>query len=190
MPTPKNPKTPKKGRPKGATGPAKAKERVQKFTPRRDQVVLLHLSGMSHGDIAKLTRYTPQRVYELLTDPIAVKLIEEGRAKIISGMLQNIDGRLVQLANRSLDNIQKTVDAKISALHPAKRHQDKLGIDLLRMIGYGESRANTDQGGSLTNEMADRLSRALERSDRVQGIDVTKEVPMLEAEIVAERKAS
>lgn len=178
----------RRGRPIGTTGERPEKQAVVTWKPIHEQVVMLHLAGYINTEIAEITGYTPTRVAALLLDPRARELIEEGRKAVVEKLLDNIDGRLVQLATRSLDNLEKTVNADIAVKHRAKVHQDKVGMKLLEMIGYGGSnnRQGVSGGGDPTGnalpvEVAERLTRALERSERVQQIDIKqKEVSVVE----------
>lgn len=169
----------KRGRSKGSTGPSRGHlAPIQNWKVRHDKIVLLHLAGLSNKEIAAALDLTEQRVSQVLQDPLAKQIIAAGRDAIRKKLLSDVEDRIVHLAHRSLENIEETVNAEISPLHPMKRHQDKLGLELLSMIGYHRAPAPTPAGPSVPAEVFERLTRALERSERV------REEIVLEAEIV------
>ena len=163
------------GRPLGTTGPRPERTAVVTWKPIHDQVVMLYLAGYGNIEIGTALGLTPEHVGQLILDPRARALIQKGRNSIVNGVMQEIDTKLVGLARKSLDNLERTVNAVIPVRHPAKRHQDKVGVDLLKMIGYGSesgSARGQDSGSQMSPEAIDRLSRALERSEKVRQIIV------------------
>jgi hypothetical protein len=176
-----------RGRPIGSTGPREPEEAVQVFKPHHEVMVLLHVAGKKNYEIAEIVGCDKQTVSNILGDPKAIALIAEARGQLKAGFLSNIGMRVMVLANRSLDNLEKTVNANIPVRHPSKRHQDKVGLELLKMIGYGETTGG-DAASNISRAVAERLTIALEKANQVREIVVSEHIQ--EAVIVSEKKVA
>lgn len=161
-------------------GPRVPKEMVQTLKPKHENIILLHLAGLKNVEIAATLGITAQTVSNILGDEKAVELIEAGRDNIRKNLTTAMEDKLLVLANKSLDNLQKTVEADISVKHRAKVHQDRVGVDLLKLMGYGEKKNDNAVANPITNEIANRLASALERAETVREIEIE------EAEVIEE----
>jgi hypothetical protein len=154
---------------------------IQHWSFSHEEIVYLHLLKRSNLEIAEMTGYTPARISQILLDPQAKALIESAKQGFREKMFNEIGDRIAMLANLSLDNIEATVNAPFVPGTRAKEHQDKLGLELLSIIGYGKKSgtgANVTPNKSedeprFTKEGEDRLIRAIERSDEARRAHVT-----------------
>lgn len=161
------------GRPIGSTGPRKSREVVQVLKPKHDRFIMLHIAGYSNIEISTITGDTPEYVGQVLLDPKSQDLIQEARTRVRGNLMDSIEDKLVVLAHKSVDNLAKTVNAEIPVRHPMKRHQDKVGLDLLTKLGYGLKSNDEIRRNTISQESIDRLAKALEGADRVGGIEIT-----------------
>lgn len=148
-----------------------------------EQIILLHLANLKNNDIAEALGCSEQTVSNILGDEKAMELIAAGVENIRRNLTTKIDNKLLMLASKSIDNLEKTVNADIPVRHRAKIHQDKIGVDLLKMLGYGEQQKEETKN-NITPELANRLTNALERAEKVREIVVEDAV----YEIVEEKK--
>lgn len=167
----------KVGRPLGSTGVPEVREVVQEWKPIHDQVVMLHLARYSHKEIAEVVGFTPEYVGQLLRTPQATQLIEDARQRFKESMVVDIETEMLELAKKSLKNLRKTIEKDIPVHHPAKRHQDNIGIKMLQSLGYGTGSgpAKADKG-TASEETLQRLTRALEKSNEGRGIVIDAEI--------------
>lgn len=164
---------------------------MQVLKPSHEQIILLHLSGLKNVDIATALGISDQTVSNILGDEKAMELIAVGKENIKKNLLAGIDDKLVLLAHKSLSNLEKTVNADIPVKHRAKIHQDRVGVDLLKMLGYGEGPKEDSDKKTITPELANRLTTALERAEKVREIVIEDAVyEVVPAEEKKERKTA
>lgn len=159
------------------------------LTPRYDQIALAYLAGKKNYEIAELVGVSLLTVSKALADPRMIEFIEQARSISRTNLKARIEDKLVYLASRSLDNLAQTVEAKISPLNVMKRHQDGVGLELLKMIGYERVAQSPSAGTTLPPQLAERLTQALEKAERAARIPV-ETGPIVDAEIVEEGKES
>lgn len=157
---------------KGSKKPGARTHQVQTFKPKHDQIVMLHLAGYDNREIKEMTGICETTVSSILNHPQALALIEAGRQRMRENLLQSIDDRLLGLASRSVENLEKTLNSVPKLGTTQKRHQDRVSLDVLGMIGYGKPKANENSGRALSDAMAEKLSNALEKAQKVQEIQV------------------
>lgn len=158
---------------------------IQNWKPRHDIVVALHCSGDTNIEIAEKTGYTEVRVSQILNDPQARERIRRFQKRIEQKMHEDIGGSVLKLAQKSLRNISKTVDADIpvSAVS-AKKHQDKVGLELLGIVGYTKNSEGKrgDARPALDRDIQERLVSAVEKSEEAKRLrEVTDEVEVVES---------
>jgi len=161
------------GRPRGVKNGQGVTPTLLEPKPIHDYVLLLHLAGRTNKEVAEVLGITPQTVTNVLRSEWAQEKIVHLRGTVQSGLLGQIDSQLLELATKSIGNIRTTVNANISPLHPMKRHQDKVGLQLLEGVGFlkgAKGDKENEGGGRVTfgEEASTRIAKALERAARVQ----------------------
>lgn len=174
------------GRPKGMENGEGKTPSLADPKPIHDYMLLLHMAGRTNVEVAETLGVTPTRVSQVLRSDWAKKRIEHLQQNVQQNLMGSIDAQLTSLAHRSLENIRKTVEAPISVLHPMKKHQDKIGMELLQGVGFLRG-ADRDDNGKLTfgEDAAARLSKAIERANNIRA-KRENEVEVQEAVVVKE----
>lgn len=178
------------GRPMGMSNGEGKTPSLADPKPIHDYMLLLHMAGRTNVEIGEILGVTETRVSQVLRSDWAKKRIEHLRENVQANLMGSIDAQLVELAHRSIENIRKTVEAPISYLHPMKKHQDKLGMELLQGVGFLKS-ADRDDSGRLSfgEDAAARLSRAIERANFIRAKrEVEPEVEEQETVLVDEER--
>lgn len=145
-----------------------AKMQVVNWGPQHDLIVALKAAGMKQKDIAKEMSVSEPWVSVVINS-------KEGQAKLASyssvlteALAQNLAGRISQLSDAAVGNIEKTITANIAPVHRAKVHQDNMSIKVLEHVGVmNPEKQDANHGRPLLSaEGEKRLLDALEKSDK------------------------
>jgi hypothetical protein len=166
---------------------------VEKSWPAwKDQVVLLHLlGGKTQKEIAEaLTesgrKITRQAVSAILRDPRAEELMRSTRARFQDAMIESIHDELDVASKLALKVVKRTLKANISPTHKAKANQDRVALKVLSGRGFLREETKGESAGlQVPADQWDKISKALEQSDRAKEIEV---VTIQDAEIIEETK--
>ena len=164
---------------------------IAKWEPWMDLVVGLKLMQWSNGDIAKRVKKTSSRVSQILNDPIAKAAIRETAERIRAKMQEDVDDVLLDLCVPASERIRETIEAEdFLPGSDAKKHQDRLSMDLLKGVGFLPGATQSD--GKVVEQISETVlksySDALKISaeaDRIRDERLKEnEIPVLEAEVV------
>lgn len=144
-----------------------SKYAVAKWKPVHDTVLALHMAGYAHKSIAAIVGLSPSHVTDLINDPRAQKAVQKIRKRLFENQLRNLEGKLTMLGDAAVGNLRKTVNADIAPKSKAKKHQDRVSMDVLDMIGVGQD-GRGDDGMKLTKEASERLADAMEKADEAE----------------------
>lgn len=173
----------KRGRRKGTkNGQGKALAPIVDWTPQHEIVVQLNIAGWGNEDVAKHVKLSKERVSQILQDPRAK--ISRGLAlqRIRDSAMQNIDDRLVELAEKSLDRLAETINFDApSVTSDFKRHQDNVSLSLVKPFMVDRNVKSQKEGGNIPESLFSRLVAAMENSNKA------KEIQDAEYEIVEEK---
>jgi len=163
------------------------KQIVEAWKPVHDEMLAMHLAAYSNVRIAQVTGYSPEHVSVMLNDPRAEKAIFALRKRLRKKAIGDIEDRMVDLAERSLQNIAETVEHRYdenAVASKGKMHQDDVGFKLLACLGYNGKGAKETEPRRLTlsADQGERLVTALEKSAAVDRLIEEAE----EVEVVCE----
>jgi len=169
----------KPGRPPGTlNGEGKALAPIKRWKPVHEQIVLLHILGKKHVEIAATIDMTPQRVMQVLKDPRAEKQIAQSHTRLKTFFKDEVEGRMMSLGPTAVENIAETLEAEIAPGVKAKEHQDRTSLELLSRIGFGKRDTVEHQGagvGKMDRDLQERLVSALEKSSGARAFDAAEE---------------
>lgn len=157
---------------------------LQNWKPIHDKIVALALAGYSNNSIAAIVGYSHVRVCQILKDPRAEAAIKALQSRMFDKFHERIEGKLLMLGERAVENIGVTINAEIAPATKAKRHQDNVSFKLLDTLGYGSKQdlnRGNDGGIQLTPEASDRIATAIEKANEAQRIiEQAEEVEIVE----------
>lgn len=161
---------------------------LQQWNVRYDQVLALRLAGHDIETIAQLTSYSPGHVRRILDDPRARQAFKLMRQRMMGTVLKEISEQLVSLAPQAVENLRKTIEADIPALAKGKKHQDDVSFELLSRVGFGkkDSNGDEDKANKIPKELADKLVRAIEQSDKAREIEELPEIEVVAVDSTTE----
>ncbi|MEE8114711.1 MAG: hypothetical protein V3T23_10190 [Nitrososphaerales archaeon] len=161
---------------------SKALAPIKRWTVQHERVIHLHIVQKSASEIAEDTGLTITRVSQIIVDPKGQEIIAGFIAKMREATLINLDDGLITLAVKGMERIAETMNAEFPLGGDAKKHQDRLGLDLIKLI-KGDVTNQTEVERPLDAGMSKRLIVALEASVEVDRIiQETKEASFTEVE--------
>ena len=140
------------------------------WTVKHEQVVAMHIGGMSNEEIAaniKIKGKNPSlvRVSQILSDPQARQTIGKAIMQIRGQMMENLDDGLIVLAQTAMKRMAETINFPDFLLgSDEKRHQDRLSLDLVKLV-YGNNQNQAEDAPPLNEALSKRLIEALEQSN-------------------------
>lgn len=154
-----------------------------------EQIVALHIAGKLNKEIALIVDRTPERVSQVLNSDRAKEIIQRVRLNMRERMREEIETRLVVLAEESVGRLEETVEAEFLLGSKAKEHQDSVAIQVLKGTGFLSKDFSADgetKRPPLNNQQAERLIHALEKANRAEEIAHTYDLApaeIVEAEV-------
>jgi hypothetical protein len=124
------------------------------------RVVALHISGLSNKEIAENLGCSTGMVGDALQSPEGLALITDAKRRIKENVFGRLEAELIDLADLSVNNLRRTVEATFAPGSRGKIHQDNVGLKLLGMFGYSED-ALGDQRRKSDTQIDDALGRKL-----------------------------
>ena len=148
------------------------------FKVKHDKVVIMHLQGLKNYEIAEELGITPQRVYQVLSDPAALVLINRFRQQLRDKAHNDIEMRMLSLGAMAIGNIAETIEADVPVGSRVKKHQDDVSFKLLDRLGYTprSDHARDDEGGlKMDRDLQERLVSAMESAQTVHQYNAAEE---------------
>jgi predicted transcriptional regulator len=154
---------------------------IKYWKPVHDQIIGLYLSGWEQKAIAEYLDMTQATVSRVISDPKGQAIIEGTQKKLREKMRHNIEDAILELSEKSVRNIAKTVNEDVPVMSKQKVHQDNVGFRLLAILGYDKASSAGAQASSsnqplLSEEQGERLITAIQKADEA------KEVHAIEGE--------
>ncbi len=146
---------------------------IARWTIKHEQVVAMHIGGMDNGQIAanitiKGKNPSVVRVSQILSDPQALRIINEAMMQVRSEMMENLDDGLAALAVTAMARIRETIDFPDFILgSDEKRHQDRLSLDLVKLV-YSNNSNEIGDAPPLDAALSKRIAEAIEASNAVE----------------------
>lgn len=133
---------------------------IAKWSVEHEEIVALHIGRWSNEDIAKKMGKTPVRISQILSDPKARELINAAGLRIRTLMMENLEEGLAVLAVKGMARIAETLNIEFVPGTDAKKHQDRLALDLIKLVKGDENQVG--DAPPLDADMSKRLIEALE----------------------------
>jgi len=143
---------------------------IKNWKPRHENIVMLHIGGWSNEAIAEYVKITPQRVYQVLQTHQAKALIATHLERVREQFGTEISDKLLNLAKLSVDRIEETLDQAFIPGTDAKKHQDRVSLDLLKGKGFlnGADPDEVDRTQKVPASLLDRFTSALEKANEAR----------------------
>lgn len=146
--------------------------------PVHERMVLLRFMGKGNDEIQKILaqsgiEYTTQQICNVLNDPQSAEILAELKLRLRNNLLGEVESDLIEAARLGAKRIRETMEIEVPNRTNSVafvRHQDNLGAKLLERLGYfgdEEEAEGKSRGVAVPVETSERLTRALELSDRV-----------------------
>ena len=138
------------------------------WLPIHEEVVAFHMVGWELAKISEVTGLPQVRIQEVINSPTAQELLATVRANVRRRVLETIEDRLVGMGELAMMNLNETLQATHLPGTTPKRHQDKISLEVLKMVR--EQNGNlASLGGmnSLTPESQGRLVEALKLTRQI-----------------------
>ena len=168
---------------------------IRRWTPKHEEVVQLHVMGLTNTEIESKTKYKSARVAQIIADPTARRLIESVVARMRERMIEDIDGGLLDLSIDALKRLAETI--KYEEFTPgseAKKHQDNLSLNLLKGVGFLGNGRNSEEDrereSPLNTALSTRLIVALEEANEADSIRREETGPVIEADFTIVEEGS
>ena len=142
---------------------------IVRWTIKHEQIVAMHIGGMDNEQIAasivmKSKHPSVVRVSQILSDPMARRIIGEAVKKVRAQMMESLEDGVAALAVTAMKRIAETINFPDFILGTEeKKHQDRLSLDLVKMV-YANNKETIEPGSQLTEEQFKQLTEALEDS--------------------------
>lgn len=140
---------------------------IEKWKPRHNQVLSLHLAGYKNTEIAAILDYSEEHISRVLNDPRARAAIAEIQHRQFKNVRMRLEQKLAKLGEEAVENLAETITANIKAGTPAKKHQDKMSWELYDRI-FGAEDDQEPDGPTFSPETEQRLAEALEESQMIR----------------------
>ena len=150
--------------------PVAERQLIRNWKPIHTKAVILHFGGLSNKAIAEECSFSEVWMYQILQTPQAQGILDRLLKRQLEQVDLDISDKIVLLAARSIQNIEKTVLADIKPTSPEKKHQDHVGFELLDRAGYGKNGGGgqDEAGFSLSPAGEKRLAEAVEKATSVR----------------------
>lgn len=166
------------------------KPQANSWPPWKDVLVLRAFSGQESLKALAREFKVPYRVAQrVIADPRAEELRIRTRERIRENIMDSVEDQLDESTRKAVEVIRRTLNAEITAFHPAKANQDRVALKVLEGRGFLSTDRGQGGGLSMSEEQFDRLLAAIQKSDtasRVDPFSVREETPVVEAEVVEE----
>lgn len=145
---------------------------IQKWRPRHERIVRFHIAGMSNDEIAAELDITTVRVSQVLNDPHAKRLVQQAILSLRQKMSEDIEGRLIQQAEKAAARLDETLDADFIPGTKSKKAQDDVSLAILKGTGFLSREFNADREtvDRLDKALVERVATALEKSNEAREI--------------------
>lgn len=140
---------------------------IARWTVEHERIVALHIGNWSNEKIARHIKKSSVRVSQVLSDPQALRIINEAILGIRDRAMENLRTGIAELAITGLKRMKETIDFPDFVLgSDAKKHQDRLALDLAKLVYSGREDA-VEEVPVLDAALSERLIKALEDSNAV-----------------------
>lgn len=140
---------------------------VDKWKPKHNEVLALHLAGYKNKSIAALLDLHADYVSSIINDPRAQRAVSEMQHRQFKNIRMRLERRLARLGDAAVENLEETLTADIEAGTPAKKHQDKMSWRLFDEV-FGEPDEDDTPGPTLSKDTEERIVQALEESEKIR----------------------
>lgn len=162
---------------------------IKKWTYKHEVITRLVLAGMKQTVVAKKFGISPIRVNQIMATQQARAIEEEMKGRMREYIKENIQDKIVLGMEMAIDRVNETLSFDEFPLgSDAKKHQDNLGLGLLKAGGALEKDEGEKVREQLPSSLAQKLLGALNASNEADRIrEEKKEIKIDDADIV-ERK--
>ncbi len=155
-----------------------AKVPMKRFKPRHEMIVFLHMRGKKNNEIAEALDITSESVWQVLSDPAALLMIDALRTELRKTFVDGIEEQMMELGPIAVERLQETLESEMPVGSRAHKHQDEVSFKLLDRLGFSPSRRDGETGSkgiNLDRDIQERLAAALEKSKEVDTYDAAEE---------------
>ncbi len=138
------------------TGEPEKPWQPKQYKPKQEQVIALHIAGLTNNEICTVLDYSPSRVSVLLTDSRAQEVISQTRGELLRDMSREVKDVIVSHSKEAIDKVvhlMKNADSE--------KVQQTSAFDILDRAGHKPKEVSLSTKLVVATDDAELIAQAL-----------------------------